>query len=67
MTTNNQPTVSKEVELNVAIGQAVSELLNLKFDKYLGRTKTSWGSKSIEGLGACITRIVEEQTERLKD
>jgi hypothetical protein len=38
----------------------------LKFGRD-GRTKTSWGTKSIVGLGACITRIVEEETERLKD
>lgn len=62
--TNIQP-ISKETELNVAIGHEVAQLLNLKFGKD-GRTKTSWGTKSIQGLGACITRIIEEQTERLK-
>ena len=61
-----QTAVSKENVLSVAIGQKVSELLALKFGKD-GRTKTTWGTKSIQGLGACITRIVEEETERLKD
>ena len=51
--------------LEVAIGYKVAQLLNLKFGKD-GRTKTSWGTKSVQGLGACITRIVEEQTEGLK-
>jgi hypothetical protein len=59
-------TVNKETALNVAVGQKISELLNLKFGRD-GRTKTSWGTKSIVGLGACITRIVEEETERLKE
>lgn len=58
-------TVSPIHELEVAIGHEVSQLLNLKFGKD-GRTKTSWGTKSIQGLGACITRIVEEQAERLR-
>ncbi len=39
-----QETLTKEVALNVAIGQQVAELLNLKFGKD-GRTKTSWGTK----------------------
>jgi hypothetical protein len=59
-----EPALTPEKELNVAIGYEVSQLLNLKFGKD-GRTNTSWGTKSIEGLGACITRIVEEQTKRL--
>ena len=64
MNTQTQ-TESKELFLSVAVGQKVAELLNLKFGKD-GRTKTSWGTKSLQGLGACITRIVEEETERLK-
>ena len=64
MTTKQQTT--EQVNLSVAVGQKVSELLNLKFGKD-GRTKTTWGTKSVQGLGACITRIVEEETERLKD
>lgn len=63
---NEQQTVSKEIVLSVAVGQKISELLSLKFGKD-GRTKTTWGTKSIQGLGACITRIVEEEKERLKD
>ena len=59
----NDETVSNEVALNVAIGQKVAELLNLKFGKD-GRTKTSWGTKSIQGLGASIARIVEEEEKR---
>lgn len=63
---NEQQTVNKETVLSVAVGQKISELLELKFGKD-GRTKTTWGTKSIQGLGACITRIVEEEKERLKD
>jgi len=49
--------------LNVAIGQKVSELLNLKISKQ-GNVKTSWGDKTWVGLGACILRIVEEENEK---
>ncbi len=56
-------TENESIALKVAIGYEVSQLLNLKFGKD-GRTKTSWGTKSVEGLGACIQRIVEEQTEK---
>lgn len=52
--------------LEVAIGQRIAELLDLKFSKS-GRTNTTWGTKSIQGLGACIDRITEEEKERLKD
>ena len=57
--------ITTEEELNIAIGYEVSQLLGLKFGKD-GRTKTSWGTKSVQGLGACISRIVEEQTKRLQ-
>jgi hypothetical protein len=56
--------LSNETALNVAIGHEIAKLLSLKFDKQ-GRTKTTWGTKSVQGLGACITRIIEEQKERL--
>jgi hypothetical protein len=58
--------VSKETVMQVAVGQRVAELLNLKFST-IGRTRTSWGTKSIQGLGACITRIMEEEQIRLAD
>ena len=56
--------LSKETELNIAIGYELSQMLNLKFDKQ-GRCKTTWGTKTVQGLGACINRIIEEQKERL--
>ena len=56
--------LSKETELNIAIGYEVAQMLNLKFDKQ-GRCKTTWGSETVLGLGACINRIIEEQKERL--
>ena len=68
---NEKIEVSKKdadkIALEVAIGYEVSQLLSLKFSKAEGRTKTAWGTKSVQGLGACIARIVQEQTERLKD
>lgn len=61
---NTENKVTHEEELNIAIGYEVAQMLNLKFGKD-GRTKTSWGTKSIQGVGASIARIVEEQTKRL--
>lgn len=63
MQTENK--VTTETELNIAIGYEVAQLLGLKFGKD-GRTKTTWGTKSVQGLGACIARIIEEQTKRLQ-
>ena len=57
--------LSKEIELNIAVGYEIAQMLNLKFDKE-GKCKTSWGTKTVLGLGACINKIVEEQKERLK-
>ncbi|WP_407522732.1 hypothetical protein PDL71_15610 [Lacibacter sp. MH-610] len=54
----------KEIELNVAIGYEIAQLLNLKFDK-AGRIRTERGIKSVQGLGGCVRRIIEEQKERL--
>lgn len=51
--------------LNIATGHELCNLLNLKLDK-TGKIKTSFGAKSIEGLGACIQIIIEEQKTRLK-
>ncbi len=57
--------INKEHFLNVAIGQKISELLNLKINKQ-GRVKTSFGDKTWIGLGATILRIVEEEKENIK-
>jgi hypothetical protein len=57
-------TLTNEQALNVAVGQRVAELLFLKVNK-IGRLKTSWGDKSIIGLGATINRIIEEETQRI--
>ena len=50
----------------IAIGQAVFSLLGLKISK-AGLINTSFGTKSIEGLGNVVIRIVDEETERLSD
>jgi hypothetical protein len=63
--TNTELTYHQNLE--VAIGQRVVELLNLKVGKELGQLKTTWGSKTVRGLGAVITRIVEEEEHRLKE
>ena len=49
---------------NIAIGQQIAVLLNLKFNKQ-GQTATNNGKKTIQGLGAAIMQIIEEQSERL--
>lgn len=59
--------ISRAVILRTAIGQAVGELLSVKFNKTDGRCKTSWGTKTVQGLGASIMRIVEEHTDRLTE
>ena len=56
-----------DVALSVAIGYEVANLLNLSADKKTGYIKTAWGTKSIKGLGQCIQRIIEEQTNRLNE
>lgn len=41
------------------LGDAAIKFLNLVVAKD-GLIKTTWGSKSIEGLGRCIERLVQE-------
>ena len=43
------------------VGAAVRKLLNLKQNSG-GRVETDWGTKSDEGLGKCIKRILEENS-----
>lgn len=50
----------------VAVGQKVAALLNLKVNKITGVLNTSIGTKSIQGLGACIIRIIEEENNHLR-
>ena len=45
------------------IGERVAELFFLKPNKK-GEYETSWGSKTLVGLGRVIERIVRESTER---
>ena len=47
----------------IAIGQKISELLNLKVNK-IGRFNTSIGDKSMQGLGACLIEIIERENNR---
>lgn len=50
------------INYQIGIGQKVSALLNLKVDKS-GKINTSWGSKTVQGLGASIIRIIEEENK----
>lgn len=56
---------------NEKIGQAMAELLNLKARRKDKRYNTGWGTKTLEGLGASVRRIVEEnsgsQAEKIVD
>lgn len=47
--------------LEIAIGQKVLDLFRLSVGK-TGRINTTWGNKTVQGIGACIQRISEEQT-----
>lgn len=38
------------------VGQQVAQLFNLQADER-GRYETTWGSKTIEGIGRCVERI----------
>lgn len=55
------------IVLRVAIGQQVSELLDLKVNKKTGWVKTSHGKKSIQGLGSAIIRIIESEITRVTE
>ena len=52
--------------LKIAIGQELAEILSLKLNK-AGLIPTRSEPKSIEGLGAVVLRIVEEQTQRVTE
>lgn len=54
------------IELEVAIGYEVAQLLKLKVNSKTGLIQTAWGTKTVRGLGVCIIRITEEQKDRLK-
>jgi hypothetical protein len=55
-------TAENENLLNVAIGEKISLLLNLKINKQ-GKVKTSYGDKTWIGLGATVLSIIKEETE----
>lgn len=44
------------------VGEQIIEMLSLTKNKE-GRYNTSWGSKTVEGLGRCAQRIVVETTK----
>jgi len=61
---NNKQTPAKteqeEAAQYDAIGAAIAELLHLKKNRETGRYETSYGTKSAEGLGRTVARIVHE-------
>ena len=50
-------------EQATALGNEIIKLFDLKVDKKTGRVHTTWGPKTPLGLGLCVERILEEQTE----
>lgn len=44
------------------VGEQIIEMLSLTKNKN-GRYNTSWGDKTVEGLGRCAQRIVVENTK----
>jgi len=50
----------KETEKYDTLGRNIAEVLHLRLDRASGRYLTSWGTKSAEGLGRTISRIVSE-------
>jgi hypothetical protein len=54
---NDLPLTIKD-KLEISVGNEIVEILNLKVNKD-GRINTSWGKKSIQGLGAFILFMVE--------
>lgn len=56
---------TKELVLSVAIGQAIAERLNLHNDH--GLIRTTWGKKTIQGLGEMVLDIVRDEKNRLSD
>ena len=56
----------RKTALNIAVGQSIFYLLRLNISKS-GKIKTAFGDKTIQGLGATINRIIEEENERLED
>ncbi len=56
-------TADKEHLLNVAIGEKISQLLDLKLSKQ-GKVKTSYGDKTFIGLGATVLQIIKEEIEK---
>ena len=54
---------SERKEREIRIGKQIAELLKVKFNDK-DECSTTWGTKSHQGLGAVITRIVEEEVEQ---
>jgi len=53
-TSSGEETTSRYLQ----IGEQIIELFGLKIKN--GRVDTSWGNKTVEGLGKVIERIIEE-------
>lgn len=48
----------------INVGSEVVNFLNLKpMRDQPGQYKSAWGSKTLQGLGACIFRIIDEQVD----
>lgn len=51
----------EQQDLEIKVGSEIINLLNLKpLKSNKDRYCTTWGDKTIQGIGACVLRIVEE-------
>jgi len=46
----------------INVGNVIIQLFGLKVDKKTARVNTTWGDKTILGIGRCVERIVDENT-----
>jgi len=53
-------TAEEETARYNAMGAAIADLLHLKKDRATGRFNTTYGTKSAEGLGRTVARVVRE-------
>ena len=60
MNKRRKPTEAQKTKANEKIGLQIIDFFQLDKNPD-GRYDTSWGDKTLEGLGASITRIVKEQ------
>lgn len=58
-------TTSETYLLETAIGEKIAALLFLRPNKKTGYIQTSWGNKTMQGLGASVLNIILNETEQI--